>query len=542
MAIVNRKNISTAGVDADALTPTTSDEKVLINFGDLTTTGSLANGIFAGANDVLIQNFRVIETSGLGAAGIYVQGENAHIENHGSVITTGDFFGDFSAEGIFAEGDRFYIANHGSVHVEGVTSSALIGVGADGLVINFNVVNSLATFSAVIAAFGERSQAINAGQVTSGVNFNQVMAVDGEDASAVNRGEVLVTGAGSTGMAGTANTHLTNQGVISITFTAEDSFGFGMVGLGGGTQISNFGLIETQGTYALGITALGRVSLGELGLDFEIVNAGRIATEGDLAIGVALGLGRSGFANAAAADGQIENRGVIETAGDGAAGAVMVGNGHHLTNSGQITTNGGEFDSALLGESFRAAGVVVSGDDALVENTRTGVIESMNMGSAAVELNVLERPGLPAAAMSSTLENFGLIKGADVAVLGGAGKETVINHSSIVGDVDLGEGDDTFVFGKGGVLDGDLVLGGGDDTVVIEDGSGTSRIQDFVAGDAATDDVIDVSAFFFSSFDDLIANSTDSGEGVVIALDPNDVLVLVGVSKTDLHGDDFSFV
>ena len=69
----------------------------------------------------------------------------------------------------------------------------------------------------------------------------------------------------------------------------------------------------------------------------------------------------------------------------------------------------------------------------------------------------------------------------------------MVNHGRIVGDVVLGDGDDTFVFGSGGTVAGDVFLGGGDDLVVIEDGSGTSRIADFAAG-AAGGDLIDVSA------------------------------------------------
>ena len=68
-----------------------------------------------------------------------------------------------------------------------------------------------------------------------------------------------------------------------------------------------------------------------------------------------------------------------------------------------------------------------------MENARKGVIESGDTASAAVELNVLERDGLSNADTSSVLENFGLIKGPDVAVLGGAGQVTVINHGSIKG-------------------------------------------------------------------------------------------------------------
>jgi hypothetical protein len=235
-------------------------------------------------------------------------------------------------------------------------------------------------------------------------------------------------------------------------------------------------------------------------------------------------------------DGQIVNSHVIETTGDGAAGVVMIGDRHHLTNSGRITTDGGTFDGATVGipvGELRAAGVLVTGDDALVVNTKKGVIESKNASSAAVELNVLEQE--PATAMSSTLENFGLIKGASVAVLGGVGEEHVINHGRIVGDVDLGAGDDEFVAGKGGILDGDLFLGGGEDLVRIEDGSGTTQIVDFVSGV----DSIDVSAIF-SDPADLEAAVSDTGDDLVIALDQNDQLVLVGVP--DFNAADFGLV
>ena len=63
MAKINFKDISTSGFDEDVLTTATSGERV-INFGHLTTTGNLANGIFADANDVAIRNFATIETSG----------------------------------------------------------------------------------------------------------------------------------------------------------------------------------------------------------------------------------------------------------------------------------------------------------------------------------------------------------------------------------------------------------------------------------------------------------------------------------------------
>ena len=59
----------------------------------------------------------------------------------------------------------------------------------------------------------------------------------------------------------------------------------------------------------------------------------------------------------------------------------------------------------------------------------------------------------------------------------------------------LGDGTDTFVFGKGGTVDGDVFLGDGDDDVLIEDGAGTVEHRRFRSGRCGGD-VIDVSEFF----------------------------------------------
>jgi hypothetical protein len=216
----------------------------------------------------------------------------------------------------------------------------------------------------------------------------------------------------------------------------------------------------------------------------------------------------------------------------------MNGNGHHLVNSGRIVTDGGAFVGDPLG-AFRAAGVVVSGDDAMVQNIRSGVIVAKNADSAAVELNVVEQDGLPTEDMAAQLENRGLIKGAGIAVLGGAGEETVVNHGCIVGDVDLGDGDDSYAAGKGGALAGDLLLGGGDDLVIVADGAGTLRIADFEAG-VGGGDVIDVSAFF-SDFGDVLAHASQKGGNTLIALDGNDRVVLENTLIGALDTGDFQF-
>ena len=275
----------------------------------------------------------------------------------------------------------------------------------------------------------------------------------------------------------------------------------------------------------------GIEAFGLTGTDIEIQNSGRITTVGQLAVGTALGFNHLGFRPAV--DGTIVNSGVIDSEGDGSAGVVMVGDGHRLVNSGRITTDGGAFDSETVGP-FRAAGVVVVGDDGVVENS--GSIRSKDAASAAVELNVVEQEGVPAAGLSSQLTNSGLISAPDVAVLGGAGQETVVNRGRIVGDVSLGEGNDTFTFARGGSVNGEVALGSGDDLVRVENGSGISRVADFTAGDAG--DAVDVSAFF-SSFDQVMTNARQHGADVVIKLDRNDTLMLKNVDLGALTESDF---
>jgi hypothetical protein len=540
--INNFTDKSTSGFDEDALTTSTFGERIR-NFARLATSGELADGISANADDVSILNFDEIETTGQGAAGIVARGSNARIVNLGSVATLGglrdpdpDVDGDEAfAEGIVAEGNGFRVVNFGSVHVEGDGSSCLVGVGKDGVVVNYGVLDTESIDSSAIAAIGDRSQAINAGLVRVGGEENAAVFALGEDAVALNRGRILIDGPGATGVEGVeVNTDVINTGAIRID--GERSVGLG--GFGDGHQVKNFGRIDAHGFFSGGIQSRGVTFLGLAGLDLEILNAGRIAADGDLGIGIALGINNAGKSEGfgPAEGGSIVNRGVIETEGDGAAGIAMNGDGHHLVNSGRIVADGGAFDSDTLG-LFRAAGVVVTGDDALVENARSGVVISKNADSAAIELNVIEQDGAATEDMAARLENYGLIKGAEIAILGGAGEETVINRGRIVGDVVLGDGDDTVSCGKGSSLAGDLFLGGGDDIVLVANGSGTLRIADFEAG-AAGGDVVDVSAFF-SDFGDLMSHAHQKGGDTVIALDRNDRLVLENTLVGTLDAGDF---
>ena len=94
--------------------------------------------------------------------------------------------------------------------------------------------------------------------------------------------------------------------------------------------------------------------------------------------------------------------------------------------------------------------------------------------------------------------------------------------------------------------DNDTLTGGaGDDLFIFGAGEGADTITDFTAG-AATDDVIDVTAFGFTAFDDGSVNDIesalmDSGSDVILDLGGGNQVTIQGVNKANLDSDDFNF-
>lgn len=73
-----------------------------------------------------------------------------------------------------------------------------------------------------------------------------------------------------------------------------------------------------------------------------------------------------------------------------------------------------------------------------------------------------------ATGVSSELRNDGLIKGTDFSFRSGAGHETFENRGKMVGNVELGAGDDTFD-NRRGDLTGKIIGGDGSDTLLTDD-------------------------------------------------------------------------
>jgi Ca2+-binding RTX toxin-like protein len=108
-------------------------------------------------------------------------------------------------------------------------------------------------------------------------------------------------------------------------------------------------------------------------------------------------------------------------------------------------------------------------------------------------------------------------------------------------DVIRGEaGDDTIRGGDGNdfMVDG---VGLGNDTYIFDIGDDFDTIAGFTAG-AGVVDVIDIQAFGFASFTDVMNAATDSGVNVSIDFDGvggTDGVLLTGLNKADLVADDF---
>jgi hypothetical protein len=571
-----------------------ADQISISNFSSIETTGRGAHGIFVNGANAHVDNFGSITTHGSSfdfdpnsdeddvfSDAIAVNGDRFHIANYGNLEVTGNFssaaagigndgllvnYGNVTSASFFAItlgvfGDRSRVVNAGDITVSGAFSHVLLASGHSASATNFaDIVFSAdnpfigdeTIHSFIIHAIGTQATASNFGNIEIGINasFTAGISIEGDGAKAINFGNITSDATGSAGI------DVSGEGASAINYGHITGGRFGMsdqdaeatlanhgtisgVSIGMlGVDVVNYGLIELRQPAGIAMYARGGFADQP-----HIVNAGHIVVDNQgmpngemMGIGVGLGAG-----HAVSRDGTIENRGLIEARGDGAAGVKMtgfpdggrVGDIYHLTNTGRITTDG-----ATLFDFQSAAGVVVSADDAVIDNTRSGIIESKNATTAAVELNV--HVFGPIAGLSSLLENEGTLKGVGIAVLGAEGEETVINRGRIIGDVDLGDGNDTFIFGKRGSLQGDLFLRGGDDLVCVDKGAGIARVADFVAGDTSGD-AIDLSAFF-ASFSEIEARISQNGSDVVINLGHGNRLVLEQVQMSQLNANDFLFV
>jgi hypothetical protein len=389
--------------------------------------------------------------------------------------------------------------NLGNLMTSGHLASGIRGA-ADGITI---------TSKGMLTTSGDGSPGIIVGDLL-GAHFN--------DVTVTNYGAITVTGgilddgvnlAFPDGIDVFGNKNIgKNYGTITIA----DPDGAGMFSIGIGCLLANYGKIETAGI-GMAIDGIDGTEIGN-----TLINYGQIhVTGGD----------RYGMLANTTSENVVKNYGTIQV--DGGAGPNEFSFGIGLLGA----ENHGENFGTIIATGVQDRGVLLEGEGHTFVNY--GTIQTTGEDSVGARFSGYDLPGTD----GGTITNYGKIVSAAWSVKGALADDRFVNYGSLVGDVYMGAGDDTYVAAKGGSLSGTLTLADGNDLIVFEKGGGKLVVTDFVAG-AGTDDVIDLSAFAFS-FDQIIAKASQSGPDVILKLGDKDQIVLENVSIDSLSSDDFTF-
>ncbi len=214
-------------------------------------------------------------------------------------------------------------------------------------------------------------------------------------------------------------------------------------------EISNFGLIKTEYTSVL-----------MTGSTNSLFNHGAISSE----FLTAVHMGSSA---------EIQNFGSITSAvnGFGAAnyGIWIEGANGFVTNAGDITGYTGIFFDGIANFNStaeltntgtingKAIGVATADEGSRFLNT--GTITSTISFFATVSHNASDPDE------EHFLQNDGQIISAGFAYAGGLGEDRIVNTGTIIGDIRLSGGDDTYM-GRSGTVDGDVEGGAGNDMLI----------------------------------------------------------------------------
>ena len=429
-------------------------------------------------------NFGTLATGGMLASPIRVAANGVIVANFGSLTTSGDgssgiTVGDY----LGTHYDDVTVINHGTITTTGATIY-------DGVNI---------AFVGGLNASGNNNKLINYGTITA-TGFDAFgISTLGTDCLIVNYGTIRSGGFGinAEGHALTwggppppdeTPSHIAtiNYGEIHLTGEATGAgAGVAMMSWGAESTSRNYGTILLDGDFAFFVDGVDTAYAGSIA-----ENYGQIYATADIAIGIGIFFG----------DNLARNYGTIQIDGSFSVGM-------HL--------DGGN----SCGENY---GTVLVSDESSIGVDMGRLPHHPNIGGAE-------------------FANYGTIRTVSTAILGGEYDDVVTNRGLLVGAVSLKAGDDSYVAGARGRLDGVLTLGDGDDLVIVERKAGELRIGDFAAG-SASDDIIDLSAFGFGSFAQLMNRAHQSGADVVLDLGRDAELVLQNLALASLSADDFVLV
>jgi len=376
----------------------------------------------------------------------------------------------------------------------------------------------------------------NFGTLTTSGNSASPVWVSADNVTVINHGSMQSSGAGSAGiLVGSpdqiiSDVTVINYGSIATSgpyLPATDIYSDGIELFANDSLAVNYGSIQVDNRDSAGISLVASGT--------EVDNFGSISTQGFGIVVVPL-FGGEG-------DNIVVNRGMITTFGPGDARAIEIASDFNsVTNYGIIKLQGAN-DIGIALESIGAVGFNYGSISALAD----GAFDLLLAGFQQTFTNVGTMTasgkgglGVLIAGEEETFVNNGLVKAGGVAVQGGPIADHVVNSGTIIGDVRLAGGNDTFEAGSGGKLSGILHLGRGDDMVVLDDHFGKLTIDDFAAGSAGGD-VIDVRGLGIHSFAELLAHASQVGADVTLNFGPGEHLVLESVQLASLDMGDFLF-
>lgn len=251
--------------------------------------------------------------------------------------------------------------------------------------------------------------------------------------------------------------------------------------------------IKVENTYGINDGYHGGTTIKVLG-DIEVKGGGysAVVVESDHAKVV---FGGSSRIDATAANGAVQgngddltlvNHGYIKVAGN----ALDFNNGGTIDNFGTLV--GSKGISASFGTGTESIvtnhGFIDALDDGIFANAVAGKSTTV-VNSKGAEIHAAEKGVSFVSGGDGELTNRGTIK-ADVAVSDGNGSVTVINRGEMIGDIDLGAGNDTLDLRRGS-LDGTAYGGEGADVYRV-----SSRPADLSEGFLGGVDTVESSARF----------------------------------------------
>ena len=496
--LVNDGRIETSGEGAIGVEAFAGAD--VTNNGTIITTGdNFSDAVSVRANST-VTNTGLIQTDGAESIAVFGQGSDVSVTNAagGQIITNG------------IAGFGITVFDNGTVDNAGLIQTAGdFGIGIDtqeaGTVTNSGTINT-AGFSATGVGLRNDSSFTNSATGTVSTTGDEAHGLTMlNNAVIINDGSITTSGDASIAVRTFNNGMITNTGTIASTGAGSD----GVSIIGDGTVTNSGTVSSTAGTAVEASAALtlnnqaGATVSGDQGVATgsgasTIANFGTITGTGGTA--VAFGDGDDQF--------QQWQTGVTNGVVDGGAGTdtlVFGNNGMdavtldlttisagfiNFENNQLLDMGGGTTLTGTSGDSFDVLGGDITLDGTLMDTLSIEGAGSLSVtGNGAVD--VASGAGVDVNVDDFTISNAGTIRSADGAAIdgGGANALSVSNSGLIEGGageaVSFGAGSDQFEQAMGGSIIGDVNLGGGDDTFIL--GSTASSIAGVVDGGMGAD-------------------------------------------------------